>query len=388
MLGVNLFRYFDVLFPQKSFPVSALMTTQTLIAAITLVTIIISLLLAAFVLSVKTEKRLSNRLFAAFLILTAVDIFGVIITPETTFFEKLNVFRSMLIFLHLPVFYFYILSVCYSDFTLKKKHILHAAPFMTVVILIATVFTTPFSDQQSNVFKLTFISLHVQTFIYLFLCFSVLIKTRKLYVENYSGEQIESYKWLFQLTTALAIFYGIAFVKNVFKFSDDSDLSDWIRAGLLIFELIVLCGYLFKALSKPKLFRGINSGLKLANASEVNKSKTPNADIMKVENYMNAAKPYLDPSLTIQQIADGVGIPVRELSLLINKQIGKHFFDFVNEYRIGEAKKILADSEKQDLTVLEILYSVGFNSKSSFNTAFKKHTNTTPTKYRKSLTIN
>jgi AraC-like DNA-binding protein len=55
----------------------------------------------------------------------------------------------------------------------------------------------------------------------------------------------------------------------------------------------------------------------------------------------------------------------------------------VNGFRIRKAMEILKDPAKKDLTILEILYDVGFNSKSSFNTAFKKYTQTTPTEYRK-----
>ena len=99
---------------------------------------------------------------------------------------------------------------------------------------------------------------------------------------------------------------------------------------------------------------------------------------------MNQQRPFLNSSLTIQDISDELKIPVRELSLLINHKLGQHFFDFVNSYRIEEAMKILQDSEKNKVTILEILYEVGFNSKSSFNTAFKKHTSTTPTAFRKS----
>jgi AraC-like DNA-binding protein len=65
--------------------------------------------------------------------------------------------------------------------------------------------------------------------------------------------------------------------------------------------------------------------------------------------------------------------------------LNKHFFDFINEYRINDAKKLLKDPTKKEITVLEILYQVGFNSKSSFYTAFKKATNQTPTAYRKSV---
>ena len=98
-------------------------------------------------------------------------------------------------------------------------------------------------------------------------------------------------------------------------------------------------------------------------------------------------KPYLNSSLTIQDISDEIKIPVRDLSLLINHQLGQHFYDFVNAYRIESAMNILKDETKSRVTILEILYEVGFNSKSSFNTAFKKHTGNTPTSYRKSLQV-
>jgi AraC-like DNA-binding protein len=77
-------------------------------------------------------------------------------------------------------------------------------------------------------------------------------------------------------------------------------------------------------------------------------------------------------------------IPAKDLSILINHKMGQHFFDFINRYRIEAATKLLENQVKPKLTVLEILYQVGFNSKSSFNTAFKNHTGLTPTQYRKS----
>jgi AraC-like DNA-binding protein len=87
-------------------------------------------------------------------------------------------------------------------------------------------------------------------------------------------------------------------------------------------------------------------------------------------------------------MADDLQIPVRDLSLLINHKLDQHFFDFINSFRIEKAKKILEDSSKNKTTVLEILYEVGFNSKSSFNTAFKKHVGLTPTQYRKNMNNN
>ena len=100
---------------------------------------------------------------------------------------------------------------------------------------------------------------------------------------------------------------------------------------------------------------------------------------------MKEKEPFLDSSLTIQDLANQMNVNVRDISVLINQTMGQHFFDFINQYRIEKAKSILKNPEKKNLTVLEILYEVGFNSKSSFNTAFKNYTNLTPTQYRKSV---
>jgi len=98
---------------------------------------------------------------------------------------------------------------------------------------------------------------------------------------------------------------------------------------------------------------------------------------------MESQEAYLNPSLTLFELANGLDMPSIELSLFLNKSLNKNFFDFVNEYRIRKAMEILQDPNKREYTVLEILYEVGFNSKSSFNTAFKKYTKLTPTQYRK-----
>ncbi|GAA5022539.1 hypothetical protein GCM10011506_00700 [Marivirga lumbricoides] len=145
-----------------------------------------------------------------------------------------------------------------------------------------------------------------------------------------------------------------------------------------------------KSLKNPELFRSIDSKLKLVanmvreNQPKLNPTPVPNDErIDRLHQYMVAEEPYLDPSISIQDLSDKIDMPARELSVLINHKIGLHFFDYINSYRIKKATALLKDPDKKAFTVLEILYEVGFNSKSSFNTAFKKHTGTTPTQYRK-----
>jgi AraC-like DNA-binding protein len=94
---------------------------------------------------------------------------------------------------------------------------------------------------------------------------------------------------------------------------------------------------------------------------------------------MSAQKPYLDNSLTLQGLAEQTNSSERQLSFLINKVLGQHFYDYINSYRIEEACRLLTQN---DLNIQQIMYEVGFNSKSSFNTAFKKNTGQTPSQFR------
>jgi AraC-like DNA-binding protein len=98
---------------------------------------------------------------------------------------------------------------------------------------------------------------------------------------------------------------------------------------------------------------------------------------------MEREKPFLNPGLTLSDISEKTSIPVRSLSEVINNSLNKNFYDFINSYRIKESQRLLEDSAVNRKTVLEILYEVGFNTKSSFNEAFKRHAGLTPTQYKK-----
>lgn len=373
-----------------------------LLGAFALIAIVISLFLALFLVTVKTAHQLSNRLFAFFLVLTAIDIS---VNLSDLFNIPLNarVFISSFFFLQLPTFYLYVLSVCYADFKLRPKHLIHVVPFLIAnLILIPRFYSVnlaskiQFLQKSGSMLEIQFnhVVIHVQVVAYLIAAFMLLRKAKKIYLENYAGASIESLNWLFQFTLALAIFCFVALFKNIFKFSEYPSIAEGLKIGLFVFELVIIFWYLFKALNHPSLFRNIDSKLKLVQhiiTEEKNSGQFAvdeneySEELLKLKQYMVEDKPYLDPSLTIQDVSAALKIPVRDLSVLINHKLEQHFYDFVNTYRIEKAMDILKDATKNKLTILEILYQVGFNSKSSFNTAFKKHTGYTPTAYRKNL---
>ena len=103
----------------------------------------------------------------------------------------------------------------------------------------------------------------------------------------------------------------------------------------------------------------------------------------KLKRLMEEEKVFLDAELNLQRLAGKVGIHYNYLSRIINEKFGVSYNDYVNGYRIEEAKQMLVDPGHAEKTILDIAYDTGFYSKSVFNTAFKKLTGMTPSRYRK-----
>lgn len=100
-----------------------------------------------------------------------------------------------------------------------------------------------------------------------------------------------------------------------------------------------------------------------------------------VASYMQQHKPYLNPTLTLHELASGLQLPAHVLSRVINEGFGQNFFDFINSYRIAEFKQAMATPQARQYTLLALALEVGFNSKTAFNRAFKKQTDQTPRDY-------
>jgi ligand-binding sensor domain-containing protein/AraC-like DNA-binding protein len=103
----------------------------------------------------------------------------------------------------------------------------------------------------------------------------------------------------------------------------------------------------------------------------------------KLINLFEEKKVFLDANLTLKSLSAQLHISQSVLSMIINKHMNKNFFELVNYYRIKEASQLLLSPENKDKSILDVAYSVGFNSKSSFNRAFKHFTQMTPREFKK-----
>ncbi|UZJ64339.1 hypothetical protein OKW96_18475 [Sphingobacterium sp. KU25419] len=111
------------------------MDKLSFLEVIAAIAVVISLLLTVFLLTVKTERKLENRLFAAFLIINAIDMSGLFMHIFVDSYN-LKTFKISAYLLVMPLFYLYVNAVCYSDFTLKRKHLLHLIPFIVANVIL------------------------------------------------------------------------------------------------------------------------------------------------------------------------------------------------------------------------------------------------------------
>lgn len=105
----------------------------------------------------------------------------------------------------------------------------------------------------------------------------------------------------------------------------------------------------------------------------------------RMKQYMEEFSPYTNPALNLQDIAQALEVPPHYISQLLNLHLNTNFYEFLNTYRVARAKEMMGDPAFDHLTVLGIGFECGFNSKATFNRAFKKIAGMTPGQYKKSL---
>ncbi len=105
--------------------------------------------------------------------------------------------------------------------------------------------------------------------------------------------------------------------------------------------------------------------------------------LSQLEQIMLEEELFKKPNLKLPDVAKKMNVPAHRLSQLLNDNIGKNFPQFINEYRIKAAKKLIKTNDMYSLEAIG--YECGFNSKSTFYATFKKLAGTTPAKYKSSL---
>ena len=199
--------------------------------------------------------------------------------------------------------------------------------------------------------------------------------------------------YLFLIISLLVLFYFVV------RYPEQFDLLIIVNTAIIVPYIYLIT---FKGLAQPTLWHKKTDEQKeslekeIRNAAELEVTKkerkrdqissqheTKISDIvLRIKDAMHNEKLFQQAELTLQNLADRIKIPPYQVSQAINEGMQKNFYDLVNGFRVDEAKRLLLDVKNRNYTILSVGFEAGFNSKTTFNTVFKKFTGLTPTEYR------
>lgn len=227
--------------------------------------------------------------------------------------------------------------------------------------------------------------------IYVFLILRRLRQYRSRLKELFASTEGRELAWAWWLAAAVFIFWifnllGIIATELQLSFPGVAMLDSLVAAIIVRFALmwsIALWGTRQRpGLVPPKATAPI-SGSKPLQFRKYGKSGLSDDRLdriaAKIEALMQDKKLYLEPDLSLWDLADKIGVTTHYASQALNEKIGLRFFDYVNGWRVRDAADRLRST---DDTILAITYDVGFNSRSSFYSAFKREIGMTPSQYR------
>lgn len=302
--------------------------------------------------------------------------------------------------------YFYVKALIFRDFHIRRKDYAHLIPVtLFLVFMLVMFYRFPAVQRLDWIANETFVySSHyivtdflckVMRVVYCVACLRLILKYKDLLKATHSNIEKVDLWWLMLLvlgfltvTTMEAI---LDFAKVIGVLAD----FDFHTYSLKTFEFLGLSGYYASFVLVCTLV--FTSTRYFANFEAIRQRKEPEPEPAKksaaekilnpgyadnIEKVMRDKKPYLQADLTLDMLAETLAIPAKDLSMLINRHFDSNFYEFVNNYRIDEAKKWLADPAHKSKTITDVYLSVGFNSKSVFNTFFKKIVGVTPSEYR------
>ncbi|MCX6152269.1 MAG: helix-turn-helix domain-containing protein [Ignavibacteriales bacterium] len=368
---------------------------MNIIAVIILLGIVQGFFVGFFLVTKKSGNRRANNILGAIFFVLSVSMGYYFFYTANLFFKyphlQKTTFPTTLLFG--PLIYFYVKIQTERNYKFIWNHALHFIPFVLVIILnlpfylkdadYKLVYLSNPAIMKSSMDMLISIFQVIQTSTYIIITKkSINAHVQRLKNETSSLEKMNLHWLNICLNAIISIFVFIASHLVLIYLGVDLSSIYHVTLPIIITIFIFVFGYL--GLIQPEIVFPLNDEISVKKYEKSNLTGEKGDEYLKkLLALMTNEKPYIDNILTLQKLADRLQITPHHLSQIINEKLNQNFFDFINTYRVEEAKKMLIDPNVQNLTVLAIAEECGFNSKSSFNTSFKKYTGITPSEFKK-----
>lgn len=352
-----------------------------------------------FVIAINKQIHLGSRLLiASFIFIHSLFILNLSINNSNYIFEFPHAYlmSTWAIFLYGPLLYFYFKATT-QKYRFKKWDLLHAIP--TVAMLLYLMFEVYSVSAEDKIhFMLGRIQSGVNPQDSSILLSLVVLKIislsaygffiRKVYLRSAKEKLLDPRKLVWQKNVyQIHILYVITYSAYGFL------VVNLINSGV-IYEIstaamalmVIYVGY--SANIQPDVFSGAYSYKNRLFPKYEKSGLTPSLSNELKENLIylfSVEKIYKENTINLDMVADKLSTTRHNASQIINEHFDVSFHEFVNMHRIQEAKELLLEDKSRKLSIINIAYEVGYNNKVTFNKAFKKDTQLTPSEYQKSV---
>lgn len=376
----------------------------------------VHILVYACLLSIraKRQERLSDGLLAVFLFLAAMYI-----VPWMTGFAGWydgddNPYRNILFYtpfvhglLMGPLLFFYLKSLTNVGFRLQRAHLVHFLPGMVyllwclVVVVVDRLILKRYflmNGEEDPDFAAWYQWLQrISIIVYLIASVRYYQAYRRYTVQQLSFAESADLRWLRNFLVAFGILTALPLLMDLMQLlpplRDLNYVGSWYYffAFAMVVYYIAINGYhaqqapLQKLHFEPDAEPSPSVAMSADPTPETNPLPAATSSLpelnrwkLRVESVMQAEQSHTDPELTLPQLARQCQTNPSQLSRVINAGYGQNFNDFINEYRVNALLDKLRAGEHKTQTLLGLAFDCGFNSKATFNRAFKKKTGLSP----------
>lgn len=357
-------------------------------------------MLALLFWAYRDSRRLAHPLMAMFMLLNMLIAIDTLICLGEAirywvFYISPDLFLifGFAYFLQGPVLYFYTRAMTSREFSFRWSHILHFLPAVVAQLYLYLVYHRYHADIQLNlvlgqkVFIFTggyhdlfWVAQKAIVVIYGVASFLLLTRDPALSRYQLSKRNNSIFGWLHLLIGGFLLVWIWSLAAHIFDVFRSTGTANMMGVTGSYMTVVLINVLVFCSLLGSGLLGGRQPD------KNVDRGDPPPVDrdlVEKICAAMESGKLFLNSRLTVEEFAGHVNLPPRQVSSAIKRQYGCNFLEYVNSYRVEEAKVGLADPANRDEAVLDIASKSGFNSKATFNRFFKKFAGVTPTEYRR-----
>ncbi|RYY04486.1 MAG: AraC family transcriptional regulator [Gammaproteobacteria bacterium] len=363
---------------------------------ILVLTFVETLFLCAFFKFMPSKQVQSRNFLALFFSLVAGTLITTLITWNSSLqtlaianWSVVPLVLSVCLLLQGPCLYFYLRSLSEPIVIKRWINLVHLLPALLAasLILIFRVDVTEWlpwnwaklASEDRAAVKFIWAIVRCAPLIYVLACLWVEFRLRQRQKQVYSIIPNTELRWAEIVLGGFFIHWLWSFAGYMLGGYLSGDMNDLVGTLNNYFTVILVNVLFIFGLVNTRQLLHIEPAVEVVKPAEISQL---DEKIRAIERAIHQQKLYLESNINLERFAEQIGVRAREVSTIINSHYQSNFFEFINGYRVEEAKRLLVADVNKDDTILDIIYKSGFNSQSAFHRFFKRIVGVTPSEYR------